>query len=137
MLQQQITSNLPFQAVTLIHSYFQENLNFYTDYVHRNHSFPEVPQKHKLSAHFPPPFKSSVKYHFLHVQKLMQKTTEHCKVTKFTPEKGRGGGGGGVVCRVVKDIEKKDQGIKAKTPHCVRPKNIHSERTITQLCRRI
>lgn len=131
MLQQQITSNLQFQAVTLIHSYLQEYLNFYTDYVHRNHPFPEVPQKHKLSAHFPPPFKSSVKYHFLHVQKLMQKTTEHCKVTKFTPEKGRGRR------RWSQRNWKKDQGIKAKTPHYVCPKNIHSEGTITQFCRRI
>lgn len=62
----------------------QEYLKFYTDYVHRNRSFPEVPQKQKLSAHFPLPFKHNVKYHFLHVQKLRQKTTEHCKVTQFT-----------------------------------------------------
>lgn len=99
MLQQQITSNLQFQAVTLTNNCLQEYLKFYSDYIHRNHSFPEVPQNQKLSAHFPFSFKHNVTYHFLCVQKLRQKTTEHCKVTQIychfmTPVARKPGQGG-------------------------------------------
>lgn len=77
-----LNSSVPSRSLT--HNYLQKYLNFYTDYIHRDHSFPEVPQNQKLSAHFPLPFKHNVKYHFLHVQIPSKKPTEHSKVTKFT-----------------------------------------------------
>lgn len=84
MLQQQITSIPQFQAFTWTHNYLQKYLNFYIDYIHRDHFFPEVPQNQKLSAHFPLPFKHNAQYHFLHGQIPSQKPTEHSKVTEFT-----------------------------------------------------
>lgn len=48
MLQQQISSNLQFQTITLTHNYLQDYLKFDTDYIHAKYSFYLIDRNYQI-----------------------------------------------------------------------------------------
>lgn len=81
MLQQQISSNLQFQAIILTHNYLQEYLKFDTDYIHAKYSFYLIDRNYQI---FPLFLRALYKESFPSGSKSKSKDIKIFPTTKFT-----------------------------------------------------